>query len=144
VIAFWILDTYYLHQERAFRTMYADIAAKKIRDFKIEPRGYVKSQSWRQTSFSVSLSVFYGAIIGLALAVALILGLASVHDSDKHDHPGTGGATTTPNVHPASTSTVQTSQSSSPISSPPVEVPTPTEPPQRATESTVGPQPKQQ
>lgn len=74
--AFWVLDTYYLRQERAFRNMYADIAAKRLRDFKIDPKPYADNQPW-SVGLSISLRIFYLAIIVLALVVAIILTFAA-------------------------------------------------------------------
>lgn len=77
VTAFWLLDTYYLRQERAFRDMYTDVAAKRVRDFKIEPKLYAEKQAWRKIAFSVSLAVYYGAIAGLTVVVAIILAIVT-------------------------------------------------------------------
>lgn len=97
--AFWALDTYYLRQERAFREMYADIAAKRLRDFRIEPKFYVEKQPW-SICRSISLVVFYPTIIALTIAVAIVLLLAAE----------------LPRVQsPASSCAVQSSQSPSPI-----------------------------
>lgn len=74
--AFWVLDTYYLRLERAFRDMYADIAARRVTDFKIEPKPYVEKQPW-SASWSISLLVFYLTVFTLAVAVALVLAVAA-------------------------------------------------------------------
>lgn len=85
VTAFWLLDTYYLRQERAFRDMYADIAAKRVRDFRIEPKPYVERRSWFSVGFSVSLAVYYGAITALTLLVATILAVVTAVPAQHND-----------------------------------------------------------
>jgi hypothetical protein len=89
-VVFWLLDTYYLRQERAFREMFKDVAAKRVGNFEIKPTPYAKNQPWLNVGFSISLSVFYGAIIVVCLAVTLILALApsSKTDQDSQDISG--------------------------------------------------------
>ena len=85
VAAFWVLDTYYLLQERAFRDMYAEVAAKRLRDFTINPKPHADSQSWWGVGFSLSLRVFYLAIIVLTVVVAVILA-ATADDERRIGH----------------------------------------------------------
>lgn len=73
VVAFWFLDAYFLRQERAFRLMFADVAAKKVTGFSLNPRTYAKQVMWWPTLRSVSLGVFYGALLILSLALAVVL-----------------------------------------------------------------------
>ncbi len=73
VLAFWFLDAYFLRQERAFRLMFADVAAKTVTGFTLNPVTYAKQIKWWPTLRSVSLSVFYGALLILSLALAIIL-----------------------------------------------------------------------
>lgn len=80
--AFWLLDTYYLRQERAFRAMYADVAAKQITNFVIDSRRYASRQRWLSAGFSVSLWVFYVSIIGVSAIVALVIGIAPIGDKE--------------------------------------------------------------
>ena len=72
LLAFWILDTYYLRQERGFRDMYRDIAQKQLRGFEIYPRPYSERHRWWRTAFSVSLRCFYPVIAVLAALVAFV------------------------------------------------------------------------
>lgn len=122
VTAFWLLDTYYLRQERAFRGMYTDVAAKRVRDFKIEPKPYAETQAWRSVAFSVSLAVYYGAITVLTLVVATILAVVT-SVSTQHDEPESH------KIGPAEQSPPSTLNPSSPIPSPTTVSLTPTEPP---------------
>ncbi|CAN5613230.1 hypothetical protein BH09ACT8_BH09ACT8_19610 [soil metagenome] len=85
VTAFWLLDTYYLRQERAFRDMYTDIAAKRVRDFKIEPKLYAGRQAWWRVAFSVSLAVYYGAITMLTVVVAIILAVVTAMSTQNSE-----------------------------------------------------------
>lgn len=77
-VAFWLLDAYYLRQERAFRQMYADVAAKLVADFVIDSKGYARRHGLCSSAFSPSLLVFYGAIVVVALLTAVIAGQAVV------------------------------------------------------------------
>lgn len=77
--AFWLLDTYYLRQERAFRQMYADVATKRVTNFVINSREYAKQQKWCQAAVSVSLAIFYGAIIAVSLVASVILSMSPIH-----------------------------------------------------------------
>lgn len=81
-IAFWLLDTYYLRQERAFRNIYDAVAAGTVKDFKINPRRYAPRHSWCAVGFSVSLSLFYGAMLALISLVAITLALIPSTDSN--------------------------------------------------------------
>lgn len=82
-LVFWVLDTYYLRQERAFREMFNDVAAKKVGNFEIRPVVYAKRQSWPKVGRSISLSLFYGVIVTVCLMVAIILALASSSGNER-------------------------------------------------------------
>lgn len=71
-LAFWIQDTYFLRQERAFREMFDDIAAQDLVGFKIKPGPYAEKQSWK-IFWSVSLFWFYGSIVGVSLLVWAVM-----------------------------------------------------------------------
>ncbi len=146
VTAFWVLDTYYLRQERAFRSMYADIAAKRLRDFKIDPTPYAENQPW-SVGFSISLRIFYLAIIVLTLFVAIILAVAAAAPMPQHNQPQPQpqpheNQNTSDEQSPSSRA-VQSSQPSSPIA-PTARTPSPSPSgsSQRSVESTTAPEPK--
>lgn len=80
-LAFWVLDTYFLRQERAFREMFDDVAAKVVTDFKIKPAPYAARQPWR-VGLSISLVLFYGAIIVVSVLVAVTLALTTAADDE--------------------------------------------------------------
>lgn len=71
-VAFWVLDGYFLHQERLFRKLYdkAREAVGSDSDFSMDT-SLVSSQidSWRDTIFSKTLFIFHGSIIATILIV---------------------------------------------------------------------------
>ncbi|KAB0613785.1 hypothetical protein [Campylobacter hyointestinalis] len=67
LIAFWILDSYYLRQERLFRKQYEEIIATRMHSdenfFNVNPEKYKKDvKSTFKICFSVSTLPFYGSI----------------------------------------------------------------------------------
>ncbi|RKU24737.1 hypothetical protein C6503_00530 [Candidatus Poribacteria bacterium] len=61
IAGFWILDGYFLWQERLFRYVYDDIRQQTDTDFKMDlgnHKGKLKS-SWISAIFSVTLIIFY-------------------------------------------------------------------------------------
>jgi hypothetical protein len=83
--AFWSLDTYCLRQERAFRDMYDDVAAKRVHSFEIKPGPHAARHSWGRTGRSLSLSAFYGPILVVCLLVSVVT--AADTNADHGDHP---------------------------------------------------------
>lgn len=78
VILFWILDGYFLWQERLFREVYKEVAAKKeeVIDFVMNPMPYIGGRNtWISSIFSKTLNVFYGALVGLMIAVSVIMAM---------------------------------------------------------------------
>ena len=74
-VAFWILDGYFLWQERLYRKLYDKV--RKLGDSEIDFSMDVSSVSnqvrpWNDVIFSKTLSIFYGAIIGTIVSVMLI------------------------------------------------------------------------
>ncbi|MEB8434315.1 hypothetical protein OO007_18905 [Cocleimonas sp. KMM 6892] len=76
-VAFWSLDGYFLWQERMYRKLYEDIAAKELDsiDFNLNAMEYqTKIDSWFLTCFSVTLRTFHGIIFGaIVLTMAIIV-----------------------------------------------------------------------
>jgi hypothetical protein len=75
VVAFWILDGYFLWQERVYRKLYDKV--RKLADSEIDFSMDVSSvtnqvRPWEDVVFSKTLSIFYGAIIGTILIVTLV------------------------------------------------------------------------
>ena len=78
ITAFWGLDGYFLWQERLFRAHYDNVRtlpAERI-DFSMDVRTYTGPLrlSWLGTTFSRTLTFFYGALLVLALVAVFALG----------------------------------------------------------------------
>lgn len=77
ISAFWILDAYYLRQERLFRALYNDIRNKEETviqsegPFTMNTEPFKKAEKcWLQVMFSTTTGIFYITVI---IAVALVL-----------------------------------------------------------------------
>lgn len=78
VLAFWLLDGYYLRQERLFRKLYDNVRMlpEERIDFGMSTRNLVPNvSSWCKTLLSVSIVLFHGAML---LAIVLVSVLASI------------------------------------------------------------------
>lgn len=76
VLMFWILDAYFLRQERLFRKLYDSIrvANEDTIDFSMNTLPFVKeTASWSRVAASRTLLLFYGIIIVAILLVVLIV-----------------------------------------------------------------------
>jgi hypothetical protein len=77
IVIFWILDGYFLAEERKFRALYDDVRKlpeEKI-DFSMDTREYKKLAycTWSNAFFSPTLKVFYGLqIVFLVSAITVI------------------------------------------------------------------------
>jgi hypothetical protein len=73
---FWVLDGYYLMQERAFRHLYdivRNLTATDV-DYGMKPTAADSSiGSWSCAFFSVTIAGFYGPLIGLTIITAFIV-----------------------------------------------------------------------
>ena len=73
--AFWILDGYFLHQERLFRKLYDHIRVldEKNIDFSMNTT-IVKDQvdRWIEVMFSNTLRIFHGTVLGSVFLVVVI------------------------------------------------------------------------
>lgn len=80
VIVFWILDSYYLRQERLYRELYDATRIKEQQKMCPEEAFYMGTkvyeryvQSWLRTMFSKTLFLFYlGLIITIVIAIIAI------------------------------------------------------------------------
>lgn len=71
-IAFWLLDAFYLRQERLFRDLYSAVAGKpedKI-DFSMDTSSF--NQSFLSAALAYVNSVFYGFLIAILLGVMFL------------------------------------------------------------------------
>jgi hypothetical protein len=75
VLMFWIMDGYFLWQERLFRGLYDEIrvAADAAVSFSMDTSHLKKKISWIAAFFSLTLSLFYATMILAILIVYQIL-----------------------------------------------------------------------
>jgi len=78
VVTFWILDAFYLRQERLFRALYNDVRKNtdmQSKDpFSLDTGPYINNvQSWSRTAVSKTLVIFYGIILVAISIVIMIL-----------------------------------------------------------------------
>jgi hypothetical protein len=72
VVVFWILDAYFLSQERLFRNLYDGVRAKKEGeiDFVMDTRSFVDDRTgWIASFFSTTLLIFYGSMVLLMIFI---------------------------------------------------------------------------
>ncbi|MFE9171071.1 hypothetical protein ACFYNZ_16345 [Streptomyces kebangsaanensis] len=73
---FWLLDTYYLEQERLFRSLYDRSVAPdsaQVPLFSMDAERYAQSVPWRRVALSRTMALFYGTLALVDIAVALAL-----------------------------------------------------------------------
>lgn len=73
---FWVLDGYFLRQERLYRKLYQHVSNKKHEeiDFSMNAAAYESEvDSWCSTCFSITLSMFHGAIFGTIVIIMIIM-----------------------------------------------------------------------
>ncbi|GHH92644.1 hypothetical protein [Streptomyces capillispiralis] len=75
---FWLLDSFYLEQERLFRSLYDRSLSgpSRIPVFSMDVGRYAQSVPWRTVALSRTMTLFYGtfALVEVAVAVALLAG----------------------------------------------------------------------
>ena len=75
ILGFWILDGFFLWQERLFRKVYDEVRVQSDSDFQMDPlkhRGKPKC-SWVSAIFSVTLVIFYLIEIAFTVFVFFIV-----------------------------------------------------------------------
>jgi len=75
-VVLWGLDGYYLRQERLFRELYKDVAAKQEAniDFSMSTAPYqLNVANWWQVCFSKTISPFHGVIVAVIIIVMLVV-----------------------------------------------------------------------
>ena len=74
-IAFWVLDGYFLHQERLFRKLYDHVRTldSSLIDFSMDTSPF-RSQvhPWSAVCLSKTLLVFHGTVIGSIILIMLV------------------------------------------------------------------------
>ena len=75
IVRFWILDGYFLWQERLFRKVYEEIRQQDDTDFKMDVGKHKKKRecSRRSAIFSQTLLIFYSIEILFVCAIAYLL-----------------------------------------------------------------------
>lgn len=74
VIIFWILDSYYLYQERLFRKLFDVIRLQQNVDFSLNTKTYDGGFcDWIDAFFSKTIIIFYLSIIATLLIVVFYL-----------------------------------------------------------------------
>ena len=75
VLGFWILDGYFLWQERLFRKVYDDIRVQSDTDFQMDPLKHRNKPkcNWLSAIFSVTLVIFYLLEIAFTVFVFFIV-----------------------------------------------------------------------
>lgn len=77
VLMFWLLDGYFIWQERLFRSLYNDIAKKDPDqiDYNLNIMPYQGGRNtWERSVFSKTLNFFYGALVVLLVGIAWLAG----------------------------------------------------------------------
>ncbi|MDE0144704.1 MAG: hypothetical protein OXI53_06395 [Nitrospira sp.] len=73
ILGFWILDGYFLWQERLFRKIYDEVRCQSDTDFKMDMMKHKNKPkcSWGSAMFSVTLLIFYSLEVVLTVVVFL-------------------------------------------------------------------------
>ena len=72
VVIFWVIDAYFLSQERLFRSLYDDVRKKKEDeiDFSMNTEDFRRGRnSWASSFLSKTLLLFYFSMVGIMLVV---------------------------------------------------------------------------
>ena len=74
-LEFWILDGYFLRQERLFRQVYNEIRAQSDTGFEMNPMKHKNKPkcSWLSAIFSLTLVIFYIVEIAFIMGVFVII-----------------------------------------------------------------------
>lgn len=78
-IAFWILDGYFLWQERLFRALFDHVRGLEDTgiDFSMDTSIVKKRVSpWRNVVFSMTLILFHGTVVASIFVIVLVLALS--------------------------------------------------------------------
>lgn len=81
VFMFWILDGYFLWQERLFRKLYdhVRIMDESNIDFSMDTSAFVGgTNTWHKSMYSTTLNIFYGTILFVMICVMIGLYFANM------------------------------------------------------------------
>jgi hypothetical protein len=74
VIIFWLIDAYFLSQERSFISLYNDCRVKDETDFSMDAAKFRKGRnSWVRSFFSTTLLLFYLSTIVVMVVVTFLI-----------------------------------------------------------------------
>ena len=75
ILLVWVLDGYFLWQERLFRQVYGEIRSQSDTDFEMNPMKHRNKPecSWLSAIFSVTLVIFYIVEIVFIIGVFVII-----------------------------------------------------------------------
>ena len=75
IVGLWILDGYFLWQERLFREVYNDIRKQDDTDFAMDVAKHMKKPkcNWPSSIFSITLNIFYGIEVLFILSIVVVL-----------------------------------------------------------------------
>ena len=73
LFGFWILDSYYLRQERLFRALYEEVRqpGTSVELFSMNTYPYKSSIKWRKVVVSHTMVNFYGLLVAVMVAAAI-------------------------------------------------------------------------
>lgn len=78
VLSFWILDGYFLWQEKLYRKLYDMVRNMNDEDidFSMDTTPVInQTKTWCEVILSKTLRIFYGAIVGTILIVMLLISI---------------------------------------------------------------------
>lgn len=75
ILAFWILDGYFLRQERLFRRLYDEVRRPPTKvDFSMDTRPFKHDvPGWFGTCCSITLGLFHGTVGALAVVIVAVI-----------------------------------------------------------------------
>ncbi|MFE3450265.1 hypothetical protein ACFXJ8_15140 [Nonomuraea sp. NPDC059194] len=74
LVAFWLLDGYFLWQERLFRCLYDDVRKpdSTVELMSMNTAPYAATKRWRTATFSATLALFYGGLAAVDLVLIAV------------------------------------------------------------------------
>ncbi|MER7304319.1 hypothetical protein [Streptomyces griseoluteus] len=81
IVGFWLLDSYYLRQERLFRKLYDDVRKSdpSIEPFSMNISLYHQQVPWGKVIRSHTMANFYGVLFLVASAFAIGAAVKGIH-----------------------------------------------------------------
>lgn len=73
LLGFWVLDAYFLKQERLFRRLYDSIRLKNATNFSMDTSEFDALENWFKIAFSKSIFWFYSPLVIILLVKYCII-----------------------------------------------------------------------